>query len=110
MESVDSDRKYIVFKREEFMQWLGLVSTQSPKLLKAPLLAEDASDISLPDAVVIRRQDLFASPALATYSACIAIALRTAEPEVKAQLQQVADYFQRQSELAADEGWKLPDV
>jgi hypothetical protein len=63
--------------------------------------------MSLKDAVVIRRQDYFASPALATYSSCIAmVAMATKKPD----LMKIADYFQRQSELAADEGWKFPDV
>jgi hypothetical protein len=100
------DEKYIVFKRDEFFQWMGELSV-SPRLMKAPLLREDALDHALPDAVVIRRQDLFASPALATYASCISMVAKTTK---NGELQTVADYFQRQSELAADEGWKLPDV
>jgi len=107
MESVDSDRKYIVFKREDFMQWMGDLSTQDLRPVAAPFLVEAAEGWALADAVVIRRQDLFASPALATYSSCISM---VATATKNAELLKVADYFQRQSELAAEEGWKLPDV
>jgi hypothetical protein len=101
------DEKYIVFKRAEFMEWMGFLSTQGPNTYAVPVLHADAVSLSLPDAVVIRRQDLFASPALATYASCISMVAKTTK---NGELQTVADYFQRQSELAADEGWKLPDV
>jgi hypothetical protein len=66
---------------------------------------------ALKDAVVIRRQDLFASPCLDVYARTIAIvAARESDKEVKAELLGIADYFQRQAELAAEEGWKLPDL
>ena len=94
----DSDDKYITFRRaDQILVTDGLITFETAK--------------ELPDAVVIRRQDFFASPALATYAAMIACAIKlTMDPEVSAQLQQVADYFQRQSEIAADEGFKFPDV
>lgn len=93
-----SDDKYITFRRGRALKVSdGYVTFHE--------------DDELPDAVVIRRQDFFASPALATYAAMIACAVKlTTDPEVSAQLQQVADYFQRQSEIAADEGFKFPDV
>lgn len=93
-----SDDKYITFRRDRSVSTTdGWVTFhQGDELL---------------DAVVIRRQDFFASPALATYAAMIACAVKlTTDPEVSAQLQAVADYFQRQSEIAADEGFKFPDV
>lgn len=94
---MQTDDKYIVFKRTELIEALrGGAFGPLPEIH---------------DAVVIRRQDLFAAPALATYAACIAIARLTATDEVvRKSLLDVADYFQRQSELAAAEGWKLPDV
>jgi hypothetical protein len=95
----DTDDKYIVFKSEDFFnQTTGL-----PVALW--------TSIAIPDAVVIRRQDKFASPALATYAACIAITAAEIEDPVKrANLLRVADYFEDQAKLAADEGYKLPDV
>lgn len=91
------DAKYIVFKREDFESMVWGNSNYAPWEIK--------------DAVVIRRQDFFASPALATYAAAIAIvAGREADPKVKAQLLSISDYFERQAQLAAEEGWKLPDL
>ena len=62
--------------------------------------------------MVIRRQDFFASPALATYAAMIAMAIKLANYDsAHAQdLLQIADYFERQAALAADEGFKFPTV
>jgi hypothetical protein len=69
------------------------------------------TDDEIPDAVVIRRQDKFASPALATYSAMIAVAISLIDDdEARLGLTRVADYFEDQAKLAAEEGWKIPDV
>jgi hypothetical protein len=89
------DRKYVTIKRAELHKFfdeemVGIFET-----------------FELQDAVVIRRQDMFASPALATYAACISMVAKATD---NIKLMGIADYFQRQSELAADEGWKLPDV
>jgi hypothetical protein len=90
-----SDDKYITFKRAEFQEHLSKAPIKLP--------AEVA------DAVVIRRQDLFASPCLATYASMISlVASREADPDVRVDLMRVADYFEDQAKLAADEGWKLP--
>jgi hypothetical protein len=99
-----SDDKYVTFKREDFNAWWNQTSVGGTR-----------HDVPAPqeikDAVVIRRQDYFASPALAGYAASIAIAIRLSDDDKKrAELMPVADYFQRQSELAAEEGWKTPDV
>jgi hypothetical protein len=67
--------------------------------------------IELQDAVVIRRQDKFASPCLLTYAAMISmVATNHGDEEVGKELQKIADYFQEQGELAGEEGWKLPDL
>jgi hypothetical protein len=66
--------------------------------------------LALPDAVVIRRQDLFAGPALHSYASSISIASKlNADPDLTKGLQGVADYFHDQAVLADEEGWKLPD-
>lgn len=106
------DHKYITFRRDEFHQLLGTWSTQDFREQSPVVLLDAADEIEIKDSVVIRRQDYFASPALAGYSAAIAIALRCFDSsDIRhKQLLAVADYFQRQSELAAEEGWKLPDV
>lgn len=98
MESIGSP-KYVTFKREEFDQ---VMKGQD-------FLIKQLRSMVLKDAVVIRRQDFFASPALATYAQCIALVAKTTDDkELKERLLTVADFFQQQSELAADEGWKFP--
>lgn len=101
---IDTHDKYITFKRDEF------VAILAPQGWSVTDIDNVFTPIELEDAVVIRRQDLFASPALATYAACIAIAGRLVGPPIKKQLLEVADYFEQQAKLAADEGYKLPDV
>ena len=106
-----NDQKYITFKREEFMQWLGELSGKDLRNLPVPNLLHNAERITVEDAVVIRRQDYFAAPALATYASTIGLATHlTDDPKRRAQLIAIADYFQRQSEIAGDEAWKFPDL
>lgn len=91
------ERKYVTFKREDIVGPLAFWPSVAP--------------YEIEDAVVIRRQDLFASPALATYSACIAIAasMTNVDDEQRQKMLDVADYFDRQAQLAAEEGFKLPN-
>ena len=68
-------------------------------------------DDEIGDAVVIRRQDTFASPCLLTYSAMIAmVAKHHSDPHIKRELQIIADYFHDQGVIAGDEGYKLPTL
>lgn len=117
------DEKYYVFKREDFLQMLGsmglppwtdgVITVEGKHLDCAVLVSqmlEETEKTRVKDAVVIRRQDLFASPALAAYASCIAIVVRiTTDLELKKRLLKVADYFHEQSLLAGEEGWHLPD-
>jgi hypothetical protein len=92
-----SDEKYIVFKRSEFMQTVGGLGARYEGL-------------EIPDAVVIRRQDKFASPCLATYASMIAlVAQNISDADQGKELMAIADYFEDQAQLAAAEGYKLPD-
>jgi len=94
----DSEDKYATFNRDDVIKVSDGYAT-------FPISAE------ISDAVVIRRQDKFASPALATYAAMIAVALSFIDdPVQRANLLQIADYFEHQAQLAADEGRKIPDV
>lgn len=89
--------KYIVFNREV------LTSILNPDLLKS--LVED----EIKDAVVIRRQDYFASPCLLTYASMISmVAQHHPDEKVKAELEIIADYFHTQGVQAGEEAWKLP--
>lgn len=102
------DEKYIVFKRSDFLKH---ATPRAMNMATAEMAARGWEAIEVKDAVVIRRQDLFASPALATYSACIGmVAAREGDDTVKKELRIVADYFDRQSQLAAVEGYKLPTL
>ena len=92
-----TDDKYATFKREDLISVTdGYVTFKT-------------SD-ELPDAVVIRRQDFFASPALATYASMIAMATKLANynDAIAQDLLRIADYFERQAQLAADEGPQVP--
>jgi hypothetical protein len=110
-DDVPTDEKYISFKRQEFLEWLGLMSTLDLRKVEPERLYRDATTLSLDDAVVIRRQDSFASPCLLTYAAMIAmVGEHHPEPPVRAELLAIADYFQRQGELAGIGGYKLPTL
>lgn len=107
-----SDDKYVVLKRE------GMEDMLKELILK---LGEDATaDVAflfgkyqLLDAVVIRRQDVFAPPALDAYANSIVVALQlipeTGEPGVKERLKEIADYFADQAEKSWHDVRKLPD-
>lgn len=115
--------KYVVFKKHQFFEMMGYLALPpwrdehtgdlvGTDLDSAPLAAEIIKTVEasrLKDAVVIRRQDYFAGPALATYASMIALAAKTADAEVRTSIMKVADYFEDQAQLAAEEGWKFPD-
>jgi hypothetical protein len=98
-----TDEKYITFKRQDFLEWLSEISPDG--------YLDDVNALALPDAVVIRRQDSFASPCLLTYASMISmVGEHHPEPPIKAELLAIADYFQRQGELAGDEARGLPTL
>ena len=100
-----TDDKYLVFKRNELLELLASLPAHQEMAFTG------AERLSLKDAVVIRRQDKFASPCLLTYAAMIGmVGNEHPEPKIRAELLDIADYFQRQGELAGDEGFKLPDL
>lgn len=95
------DEKYLVFKRDEFIERHG-----TGKLVEA-----------LDDAVVIRKQDIFAGPALHAYASSIQTAIEVVETSgaefnrrARAKLYEVRDYFFQQA-LEADDvnPKKVPD-
>lgn len=101
----ESDDKYITFRREDFDKLLA-----AQPAVRGHELRTEFQQHELPDAVVIRRQDLFAAPALATYASCIGLAASLSDDDTRRSLLGISDYFQRQAELASEEGFKLPDV
>lgn len=97
--------KYIVFKREEWKEFNPSHSSLTPKQF------EEMFEIY--DAVVIRRQDVFAPPALDAYAnAIVTVATVLSQEgltEQAAKLQLVADYFHEQATLAWETKRKMPD-
>jgi hypothetical protein len=106
-----NEAKYITFKREEFYQMLGHWSAKWMPSADVALLLAECESRSLDDAVIIRRQDRFASPCLLSYAAMISLVAENYPDEDKyRELQVIADYFHQQGVLAGEEGFKLPDL
>ena len=98
MDKLDTHYKYVTFKRED-------VLLVSDGYMSFPASKE------LVDAVVIRRQDKFACPALLTYANMIEIVAKNhPDPMIRYELQKIADYFHEQGVLAGEEGYKLPTI
>lgn len=95
-----SDEKYVVFKKEEFDKFLASMHERGAGHLP----------VAIEDAVVIRRQDVFAPAALEMYASSIAIvASLMEEGEDRDDLIKIADYFYDQSQAAWDADRKVPD-
>jgi len=94
-----NEEKYIVFKRSDFEKTI------------LPNLENRYRGLEIDDAVVIRRQDRFASPCLLTYAAMIALVAENHPSRgIAEDLLAIADYFHHQGVLAAEEGRKLPTL
>lgn len=107
MDRADQNDKYVVLRRDKLPP--GALAVLDRRTDGTFIVVADAI---VDDAVVIRRQDLFASPCLATYASMIHMVARNIEahePDQARELAGIADYFDDQARLAADEGWKLPD-
>ncbi len=105
----EQNDKYITFARDE--EWERFTRDTS----RANLMPAE-----IPDAVIIRRQDVFAGPAFDSYANIILASIETIRYSAGtmtndildrqlAQLQRAADYFHEQAELAAHSHKKLPD-
>lgn len=120
------DKKYIVFKREDWKEfwnhWQGEMRKASAGMVM-DLGVTKLDDSAIDDAVVIRTQDVFSGPALACYAngICVAVDIlkktnvpfglvREHHDIVIAELLEIADYFHQQSEVAFHRtDQKLPD-
>ncbi len=108
IEDETTDDKYVVMKKESFWFLLGFLNDGRRSDID---MIEEASTHMIHDAVVIRRQDYIAAPALSAYAnliGLVATAQAHVDPELGARLMGVADYFDRQATLALDEGHKWP--
>jgi hypothetical protein len=105
------DSKYVVIKKSDITQKMNYYSG-NPNLRDGIRVV---MDMALSDAVVIRRQDVFAPPALDAYASGIAVALEVltaaghGESEGAKHLRSVADYFHEQAQASWDTHRKLPD-
>jgi len=124
------DEKYMVFKRNEFYELMGELALPVGDVDCAPVaqnIEKRAKEVSLQDAVVIRKQDMFAAPALHAYASSIQTVIELLEslapdPNIKdhgipgmpvgkmARLHEIRDYFFQQA-LEADDvrTKKVPD-
>jgi hypothetical protein len=97
------DAKYIVFKRDEFYELMGELALPRGDVDCAPVAAhiiERAEATAVPDATVIRGQDILAPLALHAY----------ADGAKAEHLWQVAEVFHRRAvEAEQAEFRKLPD-
>lgn len=94
------NEKYIVFKRDEWDAAPHRIDVSEPKEIE--------------DAVVIRRQDAFAPPALDAYANAITVALELmtyaiTQCEQSEQLKDIADYFHQQAKMSWEANRKIPD-
>jgi hypothetical protein len=130
MEKID-DQKYIVFKRNDFYEMMGKLALPpyfgetgtgrkevAGKHWNCAPIAEEikatAERTCLPDAVVIRRQDVFAPPALDAYANAIQVVVEMSQGSSVngaslEHLREVADYFHEQACKAWECQRKLPD-
>jgi hypothetical protein len=108
-----SEEKYLVFKSSELIELFGRYGLPKGDEDCAPVaeaILTDIEDKRLKDAVVIRKQDVFAGPALHVYAHTIAITARIAEDaDIEKQLMGIADYFHEQAVDADSFSGKLPD-
>lgn len=104
-------KKYVVFKKDEWDEAMAsYLKRQQAQGYPVPLPDE------VEDAVVMRRQDVFAAPAFRVYAnsmaAAMVVAAKLVAPGLHLQsetLSQIARYFQEQAELSELENRKVPD-
>jgi hypothetical protein len=110
-----SEEKYLVFKSNELIELFGKYGLPMDDTDCAPVAEAILTDVEnkrIKDAVVIRKQDVFAGPALHGYAASISVSARvlmSKVPDVATQLQDIADYFHREAVDADATSSKLPD-
>lgn len=108
-----ADNKFIVFKRDEFITWIQLHRETVTAGAVLDLMPE-----SLKDSVVIRKQDVFAPPALDAYANSIMVAnealkavgiiANTPLATMVNQLHTIADYFHAAAADAWESTRKIP--
>lgn len=112
------DEKYIVIKRSD---WDNILIREANPSLDGNVgrILNDVASAQVPDAVVIRRQDIFAPPALDSYANGITLALEVLseadggadiyDAEIPKRLREIADYFHEQAQASWNTVRKVPD-
>lgn len=107
--------KYVIFKIEDWRYIADAFQRIWGEEARATLEAL-ADPRRVPDGVVIRRQDIFAPPALDAYANALltAVQLLKADPggyneRIVKDLEEKAQYFHEQAVLAWDTDRKVPD-
>lgn len=104
-------KKYVVFKKTEWDESMSsYLSQQKARGYPVPLPDE------VEDAVVMRRQDVFAAPAFRVYAnsmaASMVVAAKLVAPGLHLEsetISKIARYFEEQAELSEAEDRKVPD-
>src|SRR5262245_41630436 len=120
---VVKDEKYVVFKTAELKEWATKFHEGMRRAVYGDPNAADGipslMDLALPDATVIRAQDIFAGPGLTAYANGIMVAVMAMKAErseagyndkVTDSLERIADYFHQRAEEAWETEYKkIPD-
>lgn len=104
-------KKYVVFKKSEWDEVMKpYLGQQGARGYPVPLPDE------VEDAVVMRRQDVFAAPAFRVYAnsmaASMVVAAKLVAPGLHLEsetISKIARYFQEQADLSEQEDRKVPD-
>ncbi len=114
----EMNEKYAVFKREDVQEAFKAELGKPLEQTTVSTIYAKLTGAELEDAVVIRRQDIFAPPALEMYSSSILTAIQLAKADLQEgdelpiqikKLEEIAGYFQEQAELAYTTDRKIPD-
>lgn len=112
--------KYVVFKKGEWDAWWEVWHGKMTDAIQGHedpgRMGFKLDELRLEDAVVIRRQDVFAPPALDAYSNTLRTAVEALKAgkggyndKLVAHLTEVADYFHEQASLSWETNRKMPD-
>lgn len=104
-------QKYVVFKKSDWdREMKKYLQDQQRRGYSVPLPNE------VEDAVVMRRQDVFAAPAFRVYAnsmaASMVVAAKLVAPGLHLEsetISKIARYFEEQAELSESEDRKVPD-
>lgn len=108
-----TDQKYLVFKPDELLEFMGsLLPTEGDCAPAAQRITENLKRLMLKDATVLRHKDLFAQVALYAYASAVQSGIEVLESlgeQAPASLRDLADHFFQEAEMARLTLSKVPD-